>query len=85
MGYRKKKSTLTRAIKIDMPDELRPIYNVCQAALDEILSTYGLYYRVVPPPLRWRGTLGQLKAVGLFLISRNFGLTMVPPRGILEV
>ena len=39
MGYRKKKSTLTRAIKIDMPDELRPIYNVCQAALDEILST----------------------------------------------
>ena len=39
MCYRKKKSTLTRAIKIDMPDELRPIYNVCQAALDEILST----------------------------------------------
>ena len=39
MGYRKKKSTLTRAIKIDMPDELRPIYDVCQAALDEILST----------------------------------------------
>ena len=39
MGYRKKKSTLTRAIKIDMPDELRPIYDGCQAALDEILST----------------------------------------------
>ena len=39
MAYQKKKSTLTRAIKIDMPDELRPIYDVCQAALDEILST----------------------------------------------
>ena len=39
MAYRKKKSSLTRAIKIDMPDELRPIYDVCQAALDEILAT----------------------------------------------
>lgn len=39
MAYQKKKSTLTRAIKIDMPDELRPIYDVCQAALDEILAT----------------------------------------------
>ena len=39
MAYQKKKSTLTRAIKIDMPDELRPIYDVCQDALDEILAT----------------------------------------------
>jgi hypothetical protein len=39
VAYQKKKSTLIRAIKIDMPDELRPIYDVCQAALDEILST----------------------------------------------
>ena len=39
MAYQKKKSTLIRAIKIDMPDELRPIYDVCQAALDEILAT----------------------------------------------
>ena len=39
----------------------------------------------VPPPLRWRGTLGQPKAGGLFLISRNFGLTAGAPCGILEV
>jgi hypothetical protein len=31
-----------------------------------LISTHGLYYRVVPPPLRWRGTLGQPKAGGLF-------------------
>ena len=74
MGYRKKKSTLTRAIKIDMPDELRPIYDVCQSALDEILSTHGLHYRVVPPPLRWRGTLGQPKAGGLFFNQSKFWL-----------
>ena len=30
------------------------------------LSTCGLHYRVVPPPLRWRGTLGYPKAGGLF-------------------
>ena len=48
-------------------------------------STHGLHYRVVPPPLRWRGTLGQPKAGGLFLISRNFGLTAGAPCGILEV
>ena len=39
MAYQKKKSTMTRAIKVEMPDELRPIYDVCQAALDEILAT----------------------------------------------
>ena len=38
-----KKKVPTRSIRIDMPDELRPIYDVCQAALDEILSTDSLH------------------------------------------
>ena len=38
-----KKKMPTRSIRVDMPDELRPIYDVCQAALDEILSTDSLH------------------------------------------
>ena len=34
----------------------------------------GLHYRVVPPPLRWRGTLGQPKAGGLFFYQSKFWL-----------
>ena len=38
-----KKKMPTRSIRVDMPDELRPIYDVCQSALDEILSTDRLH------------------------------------------
>ncbi len=37
-------------------------------------SAHGLHYRVVPPPLRWRGTLGQPKAGGLFFNQSKFWL-----------
>lgn len=39
----RKKKMPTRSIMVDMPDELRPIYDVCQSALDEILSTDSLH------------------------------------------
>ena len=41
---------------------------------DAVKSTHGLHYRVVPPPLRWRGTLGQPKAGGLFFNQSKFWL-----------